>query len=603
MSLKVKLISCISLFMLMIGVLIIGVFAATQQQLTMQGSVSFNVPDKSLYVKDVRIKQDMASEPKSIDSFIPGYINGDFSLDLTGITDINTYGSFSLYFDIINTTDIQWTITDVKLPDALIKAGVTEKYSGVIPTNNLTDTDSDGFKNFDSSKEVDGSLILTIIAPNSNVVDLEGIVITIDKSISVNTAAAYVNTVTIANGDSQNTISAYNGEKQPTDTLDLSAIEFATGETTVTISMITLNTQYYIKNIVSYNSGAVDFNTTGTDGTLFVHSTSLYLPQNSSGEITGGERKELTIYINNNTDSPTTIPGLQVSFEEKTSLLQADTTNNYWYVEMGTVMGQTQNEYIRWKYIASVDDSSGSDVAEKATTFNIDEPPTGEGYFILESNVLTAIGRDGKDNMIIVSFNNEYSAGYHQQHGWENVQADDYATSNVRKYINGVNSYDTAVSSSTESDDILYEPNISGRYSNMYDDLNIDIVNDMIYNQIVTRTLGDLYSKNYSNSAGVDSDGNGITFPDFSGADADYQYQETDKDAFWLLSSSEIYNLIGSPGEDRVWPAGSDNTYWLRSPLSINAFGTTFVYTGGSGNTFRRVELNISARAAFKFAI
>ncbi len=38
MSLKVKLISCISLFMLMLGVLIIGVFAATQQQISIKGT-------------------------------------------------------------------------------------------------------------------------------------------------------------------------------------------------------------------------------------------------------------------------------------------------------------------------------------------------------------------------------------------------------------------------------------------------------------------------------------------------------------------------------------------------------------------------------------
>ncbi len=181
MSLKIKLISCISLFMLMVGVLIIGVFAATQQQLTMQGSVSFNVPDKSLYVKDVRIKQDMASEPTSIDSFMPGYINGDFTLDLSGITGTNTYGSFSLYFDIINTTDIQWTIKDVELPTALRDAGVSASYSGVIPTNDLTDTDSDGYKNFDSNTPIDGSLILTITAPNSSTINLEGIVVTIDE--------------------------------------------------------------------------------------------------------------------------------------------------------------------------------------------------------------------------------------------------------------------------------------------------------------------------------------------------------------------------------------------------------------------------------------
>lgn len=106
MSLKLKLVSAIAMFCLMIGVLIIGVFAATQQNLTMKGSVSFVVADKSLYVKDVRVKQDNSSQPSSISAFMPGYINGDFELDLTGIMEANTVGSFSLYFDIINTTDL-----------------------------------------------------------------------------------------------------------------------------------------------------------------------------------------------------------------------------------------------------------------------------------------------------------------------------------------------------------------------------------------------------------------------------------------------------------------------------------------------------------------
>ena len=55
MSLKIKLISCISLFMLMIGVLIIGVFAATQT-INLKGNVEFNVSDTTLYVKDIRLQ-------------------------------------------------------------------------------------------------------------------------------------------------------------------------------------------------------------------------------------------------------------------------------------------------------------------------------------------------------------------------------------------------------------------------------------------------------------------------------------------------------------------------------------------------------------------
>ena len=184
MSLKVKLISCISLFMLMIGVLIIGVFAATQQQLTMKGSVSFVVPDKSLYVKEVRIKQDMVSEPESISSFMPGYINGEFNLDLTGITDVNNYGSFTLYFDIINTTESYWQIADVDLGD-LTNDGVSEEHGGIVRVNELIDTDDDGYKNFDPSTPIDGTLTLTIIAPNvdaDNPIVLDGIVITIDEA-------------------------------------------------------------------------------------------------------------------------------------------------------------------------------------------------------------------------------------------------------------------------------------------------------------------------------------------------------------------------------------------------------------------------------------
>lgn len=600
MSLKVKLISAISLFMLMLGVLVIGVFAATIQQLQVTGSVSFEVADKSLYVKDVRIRQDMNSEPTSISGFEPCYMNGDFSLDLTGVVTANTYGSFSLYFDIINATDTQWEIRNVNIPAALSSAGVTDSYSGIIYVNNLNDTDGDGFKNFDpKTTNKDGTLVLTIVVPNSTSVNLDGIIITIDEYID---AALYVTSVS-SSGATPDTYSNLRGKVAIDGSIDLSGITFNTGETTLTISMTSLN-ENYLKNIVSYNLGEVDYDTTGTNGTLFVHSTSLYLPQNSSGELTSGESKDLTIYVNNNTGSPTTISGLQVSFEEKESLLQADTTNNYWYVEMGTVMGQTQSEYIRWKYIASVDDSTGSDVATKYATFDANTAPTGEGYFYLETNVLSAIGRDGTNNMIEVAFNNEYTYDsshsptyYHQQHGWTNVQANDYATSNVRQYINGNDSYDSRKGSSP-----TYTP--SGRLSNMYDDLNIDTANDIIYNQIITRSLGELYQDNTSSPTNpID-----VTFPDLSGADAGYQYQETDEDAFWLLSYYEVYQLTGgssTTGSDsgRVWPTGSANHYWLRSPYSSDSVNACYVDTSGTLDATNAHSIVVDARAAFKLLI
>ncbi len=185
MSLKLKLISCISLFMLMLGVLILGVYAATQQQISMQGSLSFVVPDKSLYVKEVRY-QEAGGEEIVVDSFTPGYINGNFNMDLTSLnTEENGHGSFTLYFDIINATDSYWQIADVDL-SSLTNDGVSERHSGIIGVNDLTDSDGDDFKEFDpATTQADGTLELTIMAPNSDSIDLGEIVITIKEALSV----------------------------------------------------------------------------------------------------------------------------------------------------------------------------------------------------------------------------------------------------------------------------------------------------------------------------------------------------------------------------------------------------------------------------------
>ena len=598
MSIKMKLVSLISLFILVLGIVVIGVLAASQQTLTMTGSVNFNVADRSLWVKQVRIKQDNGTDPVPVTEFLPGYINGEngFNMNIGDFTgeNSNTLGSFSLYFDIINTTDIQWAISNVTLSSELQSQGVTTSYSGVISAGTLTSSDQ-----ITQDTELSGTLILTISAPNLSVgeaIDLSGITITIEEYVEPDLQVTSV----FSTGATTNTYDALTGEKFLNDSIDLSDITFNTGETTLTISMTSLNANY-IKNIVSYDSGAVSYNTTGTSGTLFVHSTSLYLPQNTSGELTNGESKDLTIYVNNNTGSPTTISGLQVSFEEKTSLIQADTTNNYWYVEMGTVMGETESEYIRWKYIASVDDRTGSDVATKYSTFDANTAPTGGGYFYLETNVLTAIGRDGTNDMIEVSFNNDWTrtsstAGHQTRTEWTSINANDYATSNVRRYINGVDSYDSYTNpNGTSSYPYTYEP--SGRESNMYTDLNIDTANDLVYEKIATRSLGELYSNNRGSSSGGE-----VTYPTAL-ASGDEYYQSSHEDAFWLLSYYEVYNLVGSSNSDGVWPSDSANSYWLRSPYSSRSSVAYFVYTSGYLNTVTVYTYDRAARAAFKFSI
>ena len=77
MSIKMKLVSLVSAFILVLGLVIAGVLAASSQTITMNGSVNFNITDKSLWVKEVRM-QDSGEEPVVISKFTPGYINGDF---------------------------------------------------------------------------------------------------------------------------------------------------------------------------------------------------------------------------------------------------------------------------------------------------------------------------------------------------------------------------------------------------------------------------------------------------------------------------------------------------------------------------------------------
>ena len=66
MSLKMKLVSALAMMFLMIGVLIVGIFAAQTQTITMEGSVNFEISDKTLYIQDVRVQMDNNNEPSSL---------------------------------------------------------------------------------------------------------------------------------------------------------------------------------------------------------------------------------------------------------------------------------------------------------------------------------------------------------------------------------------------------------------------------------------------------------------------------------------------------------------------------------------------------------
>ena len=139
----------------------------------------------------------------------------------------------------------------------------------------------------------------------------------------------------------------------------------------------------------------------------------------------------------------------------------------------------------------------------------------------------------------------------------------------------------------------------------MYTDLNIN-TEDAVFGKIATRSLGELYQDNSGGSSSTTSPTD-VTFPDLSGADEGYRYQKTDKDAFWLLSYYEVYQLTGGSSttvsdSGREWPTGSANHYWLRSPNYSSSRYAFYVLTSGSLE-LAGVHGSPAARAAFKFSI
>ena len=166
MSAKLKLLSLISLFILMLGVVILGVLAVGTQTITLDGSVNFNVTDKSLWIKSASISNDNNAE-EPISDFLPGYINSNFTLKISD--QINTYGAFSLHLGIINTTTSAYD--------------VTATYSGSVSGVTVTATPSQIPASSEEITEITSStsstqLDIIVANPNGDNINLSDITIT-----------------------------------------------------------------------------------------------------------------------------------------------------------------------------------------------------------------------------------------------------------------------------------------------------------------------------------------------------------------------------------------------------------------------------------------
>ena len=170
-SLKVKLVSIVSAFILALSLLIVGVWAVGEaQHINLSGSVNFTISDDTLYIKDIRVREqgDLTGQGTTIENFIPGFVNGDIDLDL-GERTADT--SFTLLFDVINTTTTEYKASTVsKIPNATLSVSGIIAGDGIAPSK------------ITNSTPISGTIVMTVTVQSAGTVSLDGIVIVIEEN-------------------------------------------------------------------------------------------------------------------------------------------------------------------------------------------------------------------------------------------------------------------------------------------------------------------------------------------------------------------------------------------------------------------------------------
>ena len=217
----------------MLGLVVVGIYAAEIQYINLGGNITFNVDDKSLYVQDVRIQEDMdaSTTPYSLKQqgkFIPGYINGSFSMNLG--TFINSYSGLMVYFDIINTMDenrnsFMYDVTaSTSQTDGEIEVqAVVDNEEGYIPFGSITPSE------ITSTTSPTATVILTITSSQGVKVDLSQITITITRREPVEITGF---TFSLSNTNHTASVAGYTGsDTTVTIPSSISVVETTDGET------------------------------------------------------------------------------------------------------------------------------------------------------------------------------------------------------------------------------------------------------------------------------------------------------------------------------------------------------------------------------------
>ena len=302
--------------------------------------------------------------------------------------------------------------------------------------------------------------------------------------------------------------------------IDVSSLKVENGQTMkieITIMSLKSDSDLYVVANISDVAG------------LEISSSFTKLEKNIGQKVSSGVASVVEINILNTSTSAIPLGNVStnLSFEdvsEYLNLIKTTTDSDgeiYHYVELGQLSNGTK---LQWRYMA---DSDGN--AYKSTT----KPTTLSGYYILETRA------GGGLYHYLENYTTEQPFYHVSGSGYEGIYAIDYATSELRQYIN-----------STEYLDYL---KISG--------------SDIIYQMISSRTISDLYKKIKSDDTDIlDTDTNyALSIPGIA----------TQSDKLWIPSCYELRTMLcGGTWNyfDAGWGTNEDATdsdcdaYWLRSP-------------------------------------
>ena len=313
-----------------------------------------------------------------------------------------------------------------------------------------------------------------------------------------------------------------------------------------------------------------------------------------NGEQPGTANYTITLTLNNFSSSLSQPIALNFEFKEAPSVadyLKWD-KNGYWTLTMGEYEDPTTHKItpLVWRMVLK-ENKEGTDV-ESVANYVETKPSQGTYYFLLDTYI---------PNVFECSFENNYTDSYPSYPRLDKyvnkVNVNDYAVSNIREYLTGINVYRGYTMSDnyttiTES----FESVTQEKEENFLDVFNI--TNSPVYSLIEGRTLSDLYSRMNDAGSVVEFDADvkkgveGVT-----GIDPD-----TTKDKLWLLSYYEAYKIAGNTSSDsgaRSW----DAFYWLRSPNSSPTDYVYYVHAFGTIGSSYHAYTPYCARPAFKISI